>query len=100
MKFNQEESRLFKLIGGGPQGSWSGQQCFLTASNDNADFVNQEDRYKYCDDLTVLELVLLGNILTEYNFMNHVALDIGIDQRFLPAQELVTKLNLDNISVW
>ena len=100
VKFNQEESKLFQLIGGGPQGSWSGQQCYLTASNDNADFVEQEDRFKYCDDLTVLELVMLGSILTEYNFMNHVASDIGLGQRFLPAQELVTQSNLDKISVW
>ena len=100
VKFNQEESKLFQLIGGGPQGSWSGQQCYLTASNDNADFVEQEDRFKYCDDLTVLELVMLGNILREYNFMNHVASDIGLGQRFLPAQKLVTQSNLDKISVW
>ena len=43
---------------------------------------------------------MLGNILTEYNFMNHVASDIGLGQRFLPAQELVTQSNLDKISVW
>lgn len=78
----------------------SGQQCYLTASNDNADFVDQEDRFKYCDDLTVLELVMLGNMLTEYNFLNHVASDIGLGQRFLPAQELVTQSNLEKISFW
>ena len=50
LKFNGEESPLFTLIGGGPQGSWNGQNCYLTASNDNTDFVNQEDRFKYCVD--------------------------------------------------
>ena len=72
----------------------------VTASSNNADFVEQEDRYKYCDDLTMLELVMFGNILTECNFFNHVASDIAIGQRFLPTQELLTKSNLDKISLW
>ena len=100
VKYNQEQSKLFSLVGGGPQGSWTGQQCFLTASNDKADFVKQEDRYKYCDDLTILELVMLGHFLKEYNFMNPVASDIALGQRFLPNYELTTKTNLDQISLW
>ena len=32
VNFNSEESSLFTLIGGGPQGSWTGQECFLVAS--------------------------------------------------------------------
>ena len=43
---------------------------------------------------------MLGNILTEYNFMNHVASDIALGQRFLPTHELMTKSNLDKISLW
>ena len=73
MKFNQEELKLYKLIGGGPQGSWTGQRCYLKASDDNAEFVDLEDRYKYSDDLSILQLVMLGNILTEYDFHSHVA---------------------------
>ena len=49
--FNLEESKLFTLIGGGPQGSWTGQQCYLTVSDDNAEFVDLENRYKNYDDL-------------------------------------------------
>ena len=98
--FNSEESSLYSLIGGGPQGSWTGQECFLVASDDNASFVEQEDRYKFCDDLSILELIMLGNILTEYNFHEHVASDIGLGERFLPAQGLATQENLDKISLW
>ena len=72
VSFNQETSGLYTLIGSGPQGSWTGQQCFLTASDDNASFVNQEDGYKYCDDLTILELVMLGEILTQYDSVNNI----------------------------
>ena len=80
LKFNGEESPLFDLIGGGPQGSWNGQNCYQTASNDNTVFVQQEDRFKYCDDVNILELIMIGAILTHYNFHDHVASDIGIDQ--------------------
>ena len=100
VKFNSEESSLFKLIGGGPQGSWTGQECFIVASNDNADFVTQEDRYKYSDDLTILEIVMLGDILKEYNFNEHVASDIALGELFLPNERLVTQENLNKISAW
>ena len=54
LKFNQEESPLFDLIGGGPQGSWAGQNSYIISSDDNSEFVNQEDRYKYRDGLSVM----------------------------------------------
>ena len=99
-KFNSEESTLYSLIGGGPQGCWTGQACFITASDDNAEFVSQEDRYKFSDDLNILEVVMLGNILTEYDFSSHVAADIGLGVRFIPAQELETQENLLRIADW
>ena len=86
LKFNGEESPLFHLIGGGPQGSWNGQNCYLTASNDNADFGHQ-----YCDDLNILELLMIGHLLTQFNFYEHVASDVGIDQVFLQLRTLLNK---------
>ena len=69
VNFNSELSSLFTLIGGGLQGSCTGQECFIVASYDNADFVTQEDRYKYSDDLSILEVVMLDDILIEYDFI-------------------------------
>ena len=57
---------------------------YIVQSKDNADCVDWEMRFKYVDDLTVLELVMLANLLTEYNFKQHVASYIGIDE-YLPA---------------
>ena len=68
LKYNQEESSLFHLIGGVPQGSWNGQNCYIAA-----DFICQEDCFKYCNDVTILDLVMLGAILVKYNFHEHVA---------------------------
>ena len=85
-------------MGGGPQGSWTGQETYIAASNDNADCVEEDDRYKFCDDLSILELLMLGDMLTEYNFLEHVASDVGVDQRFLPTEG--TQTNLEKIALW
>ena len=100
VKYNSAESSLYTLVGGGPQGSWTGQESFIVSSDDNASFVKQDDRYKYCDDLSILELVLLGDILTEYNFYQHVASDGGVDELYLNPQGLSTQINLDKIATW
>ena len=100
VKFNQVESRMYTLIGGGPQGSQIGQNQYLAGSFDNADHVNEEDQFKYYDDVQILDLVLLGNLLTEYDFTQHVASDIGIGQSFLPPQKCQTQVNLNTIATW
>ena len=53
------------LIGGGPQGTLVSGLEYLWQSNDNADIVPPEDRFKYIDDLSVLQLVLLSGLLVE-----------------------------------
>ena len=40
----------------------------------------------YVDDLTVLELVMMGGLLSEYNFKQNVASDIGIDEQYMSAE--------------
>ena len=37
--------------------------------------------FKYVDDRTVLEMEMFGTWLSEYNFKNHVASDIGIEEK-------------------
>ena len=100
VKFNSEESSLYSLIGGGPQGSWTGQACFITASDDNAEHVSQADRFKFSDDLNILEVVILGDILSEYDFSIHVPSDVGLGEQHLPSQELATQDNLNKIAIW
>ena len=92
--------RLYPLIGGGPQGSQIGQNQYLAASYDNAQIVSEDDQFKYCDDLEILDVILLGNILIEYDFTQHVASDIGIGQLFLPPENCQTQINIDSITKW
>ena len=74
-------------------------ECFVQ-SNNNADGVDPELRYKYVDDLTVLELVMLASLVTEYNFKQQVASDIGIDELYVPASSLKTQDSLNDIAAW
>ena len=41
---------------------------------------------------------MLGDMLTEYNFLEHVASEVGVDQRFLLTQG--TQTNLEKIALW
>ena len=100
VKFNGEISDLLTLIGGGPQGTLVGGLEYLAQSNDNADIVPPEDRFKYIDDLSILQLICFSGLLTEYNFHQHVASDIGTDQKYLPATSYSTQESLNYISNW
>ena len=91
---------LRRLNGGGPQGTLLGQIEYLANSNDNADNVLPKDRFKYIDDLSVLELVMMTGLLKDYNFYEHVASDIGIGQSYLPPASYSTQDTLDEISAW
>ena len=100
VKFNQKESKIHKLIGGGPQGSQTGQESYTVSSDDNAYHVPEKDRYKYCDDLHMLELVMIGEILVEYDVIEHVASDVGIGQKFLAPEQCTTQANLNQVATW
>ena len=100
VKFNGEESEIMSLIGGGPQGTLLGQLMYLVQSNDNANVVEPEDRFKYIDDLSILQIVCLAGLLASYNFHFHVASDVGVDQLFLPPSNCQTQSQLDEITEW
>ena len=73
---------------------------YLVNSNDNADFVDEDEKFKYVDDLSVLEFVCLAGLLCEYNFRLHVASDIAIDSYYLPPNNFNTQDKLNKISEW
>ena len=100
VKFNGKMSDFLILVGGGPQGTLISQLEYIVQSNDNADIVCPEDRFKYIDDLSILHLVCLSGLLVEYNFAEHVASDVGVDQSFLPAISYGTQDSLNFISNW
>ena len=100
VKFNDIYSGEHKLPGGGPQGTLLGLIEYFIQSKDNADCFDADKRLKFVDDLSVLELVMLAGLLTEYNFKQHVASDIGIDELYVPPSSIGTQDTLNKISDW
>ena len=100
VKFTGVLSNEYSLIGGGPQGTLLGQIEYLIQSNDSADCVDKEDRYKYIDDLTILEFILLSGLLVEFDCHQTVPSDVGVDQLYLPPHSYSTQENLNQISAW
>ena len=89
------------LPGGGPQGATMGLIEYMSNSNNNTDYISSEMKFKFVDDLSALELlnlILIG--LSSYNFKNHVASDIGVDQLFLPSENIQSQNTLDQIQEW
>ena len=100
VKFNGELSDILTLIGGGPQGTLIGQIMYLVQTNNNADCVNSDDRFKYIDDLSILQIVCLAGLVQQYNFFEHVPSDVGTDQVYLPPETFKTQEHLNEISRW
>ena len=68
VKFNNTYSGTHKLPGGDPQGTLIGLIKYFV--NVNGDCVDEDLTFKFVVDFSVLELIMLGVLLTEYNFNN------------------------------
>ena len=74
---------------------------YESQSNDNADFLDPSDKFKFVDDLSLLEILNLVAVgLSSYNFYQHVASDIGVDQLYLPSQNSLSQNYMNNICEW
>ena len=100
MKYNEELSEVNELPGAGSQGTILGMVLYNINSNDNADFVENDMKYKFVDDLTILELVLFSSLLQEFDYLSNVPSDIGMDEAWVPNTSLQTQSHLNNISKW
>ena len=97
VKWNGEESTLRKVNGGGPQGALWGILEYLSQSNENTNFVSVEKKFKFIDDLSILNVINTLSIgISSYNFKMHVASDIPTNGYFIPEENLINKRTLDN----
>ena len=62
--------------------------------------VPPENRFKFIDDLSIVQLICLSGLLLDYNFHQHVASDIAVDQQFLPPQNFQTQEHINAIADW
>ena len=101
VKWHGQRSVPRKVNGGGPQGATLGILEYLSQSNNCADLVNEEDRFRFVDDLTVLEIVNLLTVgLTYYNLKQKISTDIPVHNHYIPAGNLQSQDWLNKINEW
>ena len=101
VKWHDRKSAPRKVKGGGPQGATIGLLEYLSQSNNCADNVNESERFRFLDDLSILEIINLLMVgLTSYNLKQQVPNDIGVHNQFIPPQNLMTQCWLNGISEW
>ena len=91
-------SSLRPLPGGGPSEGTLGIEEYLSQNNDNVDFLEYDEKFKFIDDLSILEIINLLSIgIASYNFHNHVPSDVGIDNLYLDPKNIQSQEYLDKI---
>ena len=89
------------LSGSGLQGSTLGLLEYLSQSNDNTEGIPPELKYKWLDDLSVLEVVNLLTIgILSYNLRAHIPSDIPAHNGFIEARNLQIQKNIEDIEEW
>ena len=84
VKWHGKQSNRIPTPGEGPQGGYLGNMEYLAQSNESADCVKKDSRFKFVDDLTVLEKIQILMIgLTSYNSKYQVPNDIHMNNHFI-----------------
>ena len=101
VKWHGKLSQPRKLPGGGAMGASLGNWEFLSQTNDNADCVPEDDRFKFVDDLSTLEVINLLTVGLSSFFMKiQVASDIPIHGQFIDGDKLKSQKYLNQINEW
>ena len=89
------------INGGGPQGATLGILVYLSLSNSCSKFIETDNKYRFIDDLTVLEIVdLLSLKIEKFDVQKSVPNDIPVHNNIVDPEELVTQANLNNLERW
>ena len=82
---------------GASLGNWE----FLSQTNDSADCVPEDDRFKFVDDLTTLEIINLLTIgLSSFFMKRQVPSDIPVHGQFIEGEKLKSQNYLNQINEW
>ena len=101
VKWHNKMSSVRNLNGGGAQGALFGIWEYLAQSNKNADCVEPENRFKFVDDLSTLEILNLLIIgLASINPKVSVPSDMPFHNQFIPGEHLKSQAYLNHINEW
>ena len=99
--WNNATSDSFELPGSTAQGSTYGCLEFIAISNDNTQFAQDDEAYKFMDDCTLLTVVnLVGAGLATYNVRNHVPSHIPVHNQFINSDNLQAQEYLNQVDKW
>ena len=78
-------------------GNWE----FLSQTNDNAECVPGDDRFRFVDNLMTLEVINLLTVgLSSFYMKSQVPSDIPVDGQFIDGSKLKSQQYLDQINKW
>ena len=101
VKWHTTFSKPRHMPGSGAIGSNIGNWEFDSQTNHNANCVPEDDRFKFVDDLSCLEVVNLINIgLASHNFRQQVPNDIPVHGQIIPSSHLKSQIFIDKIYQW
>ena len=101
VKYNGAQSDPRTLIGGAPQGTLlAGIKYNIASSDCAAKIVSSEDKFRYYDDLNIIEFLILTERLTQYDFNSHVPSDVIANAPFLLPEKYNMQSYIDEISDW
>ena len=93
------KSNLKKLKGGGPQGGLWGILEYLAQSNNKTTSVKPNRKFKFIDDLSILEIINLISIgLASHNFKSYVPSNIHETGYVIPNENMKTQQYMNSIS--
>ena len=74
---------------------------YLSQSYDHSNMIEPEDRFKFVDDLSVLEIINLMCIqVSSYDCHSHVPSDIPTHNGYTQSDKLASQKNLELINKW
>ena len=101
VKWHGQVTEIRNQNGGGPQGSILGNLEYSSQTNFNTEYLTTDEKYKFVDDLSIIEIINLLTIgLSSYNMKAHVASDIQSDSTFIPPENLESQSYLKKLSAW
>ena len=101
MKWNKTLSSEKQMVAGGPQGSTAGILQFLSTSNNCADIISEDLKYRYIDDLSALELVNLLTIgIQSHNIRQQVPNNVPTHNQIISNDKLETQKHVNEIANW
>ena len=101
VRWHGKESSRKKMPGSGAMGATFGILEFLSQTNHNSDSIPIDDKYKYFDDLTTLEVINLLSIgLTSLNVKKQVPSDLPIHGQFINSNQLLSQKYLQDLNQW